>query len=134
MARTCLAVDARVVVKWLLPEPGRDRALLIRDLYQAEKLDLIAPYLLVSEVGNVLWRRIRVSELTRISHRLTVEARDRRAIPSMRLLGTIGRHRVAAMDRQDCRSLRRAHRTDGPLTHFVSPRGEKCRLAGLGRG
>ncbi len=64
MVRGCLAVDASVVVKWLLPEPGRDRALLIRNLYQDEKLDLIAPCLLVSEVGNVLWRRIRMRDLT----------------------------------------------------------------------
>ena len=65
MARSCLAVDASVVVKWLLPEEDRDRALLIRDLYQDERLDLIAPYLLVGEVGNVLWRRVRTGDLTR---------------------------------------------------------------------
>jgi len=64
MARSCLAVDASVVVKWVLPEEDRDRALLIRDLYQDEKLDLIAPHLLVGEVGNVLWRRIRTEDLT----------------------------------------------------------------------
>ena len=64
MARSCLAVDASVVVKWLLPEPDRDRALLIRDLYQDDKLDLVAPHLLVSEVGNVLWRRVRARDLT----------------------------------------------------------------------
>ncbi|MDE0165039.1 MAG: hypothetical protein OXL36_08080 [Bryobacterales bacterium] len=27
------------------------------------------------------------------------------------------------------RAKRRAPRPDGPLTHFASPRGEKCRLA-----
>lgn len=64
MARSCLAVDASVVVKWLLPEEDRDRALLIRDLYQDDKLDLIAPYLLVGEVGNVLWRKVRSGDLS----------------------------------------------------------------------
>jgi len=69
-------------------------------------------------------------QLARISHRLTGEARDRRGVAWLRLLGTIGRRRFAAMDRQDCRSLRWAARTDWPLTHFVSVRGEIC---GLGR-
>ena len=63
-----------------------------------------------------------------ISHSLMGEDRDRPATASLRLLGTIGRRRVAAMDRQDCRSLRRAPRTGAPRTHFVSSRGEKCRL------
>jgi len=66
--------------------------------------------------------------LARISHYLKTEARDSPAINSLRLLGTIARCRVAARDRQDCRSLRRAPLTDGPLTHFVSPPGEKCKL------
>jgi len=68
------------------------------------------------------------SGLGRIFHRLTGQARDRRAITSLRLPRTIGLRRVAAMDRQDCRSLRRAPRAEGPLTHLVSPRGEKCGL------
>jgi Flp pilus assembly pilin Flp len=65
-----------------------------------------------------------------ISHCLTGEARDRFAITALRLLRTIGRRRVAAMDRQDCRSLRRAPWTDAPFTHFASPHGEK---SGLGK-
>ena len=70
--------------------------------------------------------------LARISHHLTVEARNWPGMTSFCLLRTIGRRRVAATDRQDCRSLRRAPRTDGPLTHFVSLRVEKCGLAARG--
>ena len=58
--------------------------------------------------------------LTRISHHLTAEARERPAITSLRLLPY-------------CPSTpplvkRRAPRTDGPLTHFASPPGEQSGL------
>src|SRR5437016_4475948 len=50
-------VDASVAAKWLLPEPYKDKAeKLLRD-YIDEKVDLIAPDLIVSEVGNLLWKR-----------------------------------------------------------------------------
>ena len=55
------------------------------------------------------------------------EVREGAAIASLRLIGTVGLRRFAAIDRQDCRSLRRAPRTDGPLMCFVLPRGESSR-------
>jgi predicted nucleic acid-binding protein len=57
-------VDASVAVKWILPEPGSERALLLQERYADEDVDLVAPVLLVSEVGNVLWKRHRRGELT----------------------------------------------------------------------
>jgi predicted nucleic acid-binding protein len=57
-------VDASVAVKWLLPEEGREKALRIQEKYQDEKIDLVAPYLVVAEVGSVLWKRQRRGELT----------------------------------------------------------------------
>jgi predicted nucleic acid-binding protein len=63
--RLSVVVDASVVVKWILPEPGHERALRLLDLYQDEKLDLIAPHLLLAEVGNVLWKRQRRGEISR---------------------------------------------------------------------
>ena len=63
--------------------------------------------------------------LARISHRLTVEARDRPAITSLRLLAVLN-----VLPRTPPLVKRRAPRTDGPLTHFASPRGEKSGLAG----
>ena len=62
--------------------------------------------------------------LARISHHLTPEARDRPAITSLRLL--------AVLDVQSSTPAlvkRRAPRTDGPLAHFASRRGEKSGLA-----
>src|ERR1017187_3188857 len=50
-------VDASVAAKWFLPEPYKERAeRLLRDFLD-EKLDLIAPDIIVSEVGNILWKR-----------------------------------------------------------------------------
>ena len=62
--RPRIVVDASVVVKWLAPEPERQQAIQLLTLYKEEKVDLIAPYLLLSEVGNVLRRRVRVGDLT----------------------------------------------------------------------
>lgn len=61
--RPSLVVDASVAIKWVLPEPGQERALEILDLYLDEKLNLLAPYLLISETGNVLWKRVARGEL-----------------------------------------------------------------------
>jgi predicted nucleic acid-binding protein len=53
-------VDASVVVKWLVEEPGSEAAasLLARD-------DLVAPSLCPIEVVNALWRRRRADQLTK---------------------------------------------------------------------
>ena len=62
--------------------------------------------------------------LARISHRLTVEACDRRAITSLRLLAVLD-----VLSSTPPLVKQRAPRTDAPLTHFASPRGEKSGLA-----
>ena len=62
--------------------------------------------------------------LARISHRLTVEARYRRAITSLRLLAVLD-----VLSSTPPLVKQRAPRTDAPLTHFASPRGEKSGLA-----
>ena len=50
-------VDASVVAKWFLPEPHKDNAeRLLRD-FLSETVELMAPDLLVVEVGNLLWKR-----------------------------------------------------------------------------
>ena len=61
--------------------------------------------------------------LTRFSHRLTAEARDRPAMTSLRLLAVL-----TVLSSMPPRVKRRAPRPDGPLTHFASPRGEKSGL------
>ncbi len=50
-----LVVDASVAIKWLLAEPGADRAIGLI----AAGHELYAPDLLISEIGNVMWKRSR---------------------------------------------------------------------------
>ena len=58
-----------------------------------------------------------------ISHHLTVGARDKTAMTSLRLLAVLD-----VGSSTPARAKRLAPRPDGSLTHFASPRGEKCRL------
>jgi len=64
MPRPTIVVDASVAVKWILPENDTPRALGIQEKYQDEQIDLVAPYLVVSEVANVLWKRERRGDLS----------------------------------------------------------------------
>lgn len=49
-----LVVDASVAVKWFNPEEGHERALALRDRHVSGRVRLVAPSLLVWEVGNAL--------------------------------------------------------------------------------
>jgi predicted nucleic acid-binding protein len=46
-----LVVDASVAAKWVLPEPGSERALTLRT-----SDDLIAPAQVMAEVANAVWK------------------------------------------------------------------------------
>src|ERR1035438_266366 len=59
MALPETVVDSSVVVKWFLPEPSRQEALRLLRLDRDDKIRLIAPVLLMSEVANVLSKRVR---------------------------------------------------------------------------
>ena len=48
-----LVVDASVAAKWVLQEDGSDRAAALRGSGD----DLIAPSLIVAEIGNAVWKR-----------------------------------------------------------------------------
>lgn len=52
-----LVVDASVAVKWIVTEEGSAEAVGLRGM------PLSAPDLIVAEVGNVLWRKVRRREL-----------------------------------------------------------------------
>jgi predicted nucleic acid-binding protein len=47
-----IVVDASIAVKWVLPEPGSERAAAIRTADD----DLIAPSLVCAEIGSAIWR------------------------------------------------------------------------------
>jgi predicted nucleic acid-binding protein len=47
-----LVVDASVAAKWVLPEAGSAEAAALR----TQDSDLIAPSLVVAEIGNALWK------------------------------------------------------------------------------
>ncbi len=53
-------VDASVVVKWYLPEVYADHARRLLDT----DCRLLAPDLVFSEVGNILWKKTRLGELS----------------------------------------------------------------------
>jgi len=57
---TPYVVDASVVVKWFIPEILTDFAI---ELLQPDNT-LLAPDLLVPEVSNTLWKKVRREELT----------------------------------------------------------------------
>ena len=50
-----IVVDASVAVKWILPEPGSSAAAALRE----QDSDLIAPSLVVAEIGNAIWKAVR---------------------------------------------------------------------------
>jgi predicted nucleic acid-binding protein len=53
-----LIVDASVAIKWFIDEPGSDVA---RRLWRDEP-DLLAPDLIVAEVCNAAWRKVRLGQ------------------------------------------------------------------------
>ncbi|MBI3666316.1 MAG: type II toxin-antitoxin system VapC family toxin [Acidobacteria bacterium] len=58
---TRYVVDASVVVKWFVPEIHSEAAL----QFTVSECELLAPDFLLTEVGNILWKKIRRAELTR---------------------------------------------------------------------
>jgi predicted nucleic acid-binding protein len=65
-----LVVNASVAVKWYVPEPDSQRAFTI--LSSGSRL--LAPDLLISEVGNIIWKKVRRGELTIVDAQAIVTA------------------------------------------------------------
>jgi predicted nucleic acid-binding protein len=57
---TLVVVDASVVLKWFLPERWSEEARQLLD----EPVGLVAPDLLFAEVGNAMWKRVRMRQLS----------------------------------------------------------------------
>jgi predicted nucleic acid-binding protein len=55
-----LIVDASVAAKWVLPEAGTERAILLRQ----QARPFIAPTLVIAEVGNAIWKRAMRDEIS----------------------------------------------------------------------
>ncbi|MEM3381658.1 MAG: type II toxin-antitoxin system VapC family toxin [Candidatus Bathyarchaeia archaeon] len=49
-----IVIDASVAIKWYNIEQYTEKALAIREDYLRRKIDLVAPYMLLYEVGNAL--------------------------------------------------------------------------------
>ncbi len=58
-------VDASVAVKWYIPEPFSDQAVYYLELLREGKAKLLAPELIIAELGNVLWKKELSGELAR---------------------------------------------------------------------
>jgi predicted nucleic acid-binding protein len=56
---TVYVVDASVVVKWVVNEPGTPQALVLLSGY-----NLAAPDLILAECANIFWKKVRRGELT----------------------------------------------------------------------
>jgi predicted nucleic acid-binding protein len=80
-----LVVDASVAIKWFLPEVHSIAAVRLLESHIA----FSAPDLILPELGNALWKRIRRGEMTRGDASEIISAMERIGIeitPSMSLL------------------------------------------------
>jgi len=55
-----VVIDASIAVKWVIEEEGTSQSLELR-----RRAKLMAPELLVAECANILWRKVRLNELSK---------------------------------------------------------------------
>ena len=110
-----LVVDASVAVKWLVQEEGSGDA---DRLLQGEH-ELHAPRLMVSEVGNALWRKARMGEIARSQVAVLASAVSEMAVywAQDEALSADAVRLAVALDRPvyDCVYLALTHRINGTL-------------------
>ncbi len=58
-------IDASVLIKFYIPEILSDRAQRLLDSVRQGEVTLLAPDLVYSEAGNILWKKHHLKELTR---------------------------------------------------------------------
>ena len=75
-AATRLVVDASVAVKWFVDEEGSD----VADALLDGRRELHAPRLMAAEVGNALWRKVRMGEMERAQAEIRIAAISQIAI------------------------------------------------------
>ena len=59
-----IIIDSSVIIKWFFWESLTQEALAIRQDWLTSKIDLIAPELILAEVGNVVWKKYRLGLIT----------------------------------------------------------------------
>ena len=59
-----LVIDSSVIAKWFFLEPLTDRAMAVRQDWESSTVDLIAPDLMLVEVGNIAWKKQRAGLIT----------------------------------------------------------------------
>lgn len=52
-----LVIDSSVVAKWFFLETLSDRAMAVRQDWESSTVNLIAPDLMLVEVGNIIWKK-----------------------------------------------------------------------------
>jgi predicted nucleic acid-binding protein len=125
-------VDASVAVKWVVKEPGSDRARLL------SRARLEAPDLLPIECANILWKKVRLRDLTREEASTRLElllrapvslANSRDVLDAALVLSFDLRHPV-----HDCVYIALALRRDLPLVtadeRLVAAAGKSRNVAG----
>ena len=83
-------IDASTAIKWYIPEPLSKRATYFLDLAVEGQVTLMAPDLILPEIGNVLWKKVKRNELSADEARAIVYAIAKeppmRIVPSSTLL------------------------------------------------
>jgi len=57
-------IDASTAIKWYIPEPLSKQATYFLDLAVEGQAALMAPDLVLPEIGNVLWKKVKRNELS----------------------------------------------------------------------
>ena len=108
-------VDASIAVKWVLPEPGSERAAALR----AADEDLIAPALVCAEIGSAIWRAVIRGDVTAAEARvhLQVAVAHYERLVSLEELADSAMQRATRLRHPiyDCFYLALAEREDCPL-------------------
>jgi predicted nucleic acid-binding protein len=74
--KSCV-LDASIAAKWLLPragEPLAAEALELLDAYRSGELRFLVPDLFWAELGNVIWKSVRLGRLSKSAARIAMES------------------------------------------------------------
>ena len=61
---TAWVIDSSVAAKWYVPEDHQDEALNLLQLAHSGKAQFHVPDLIYCEIGSILWKKVRLGELT----------------------------------------------------------------------